>query len=78
MSFGISALRSASFLLTTLGGLVSAVTYPNLQKGAQVQLNASSLEFSGQLVQVHIVADVVCCDHNQASTPSLAYGTRCP
>ncbi|KAK9853639.1 hypothetical protein WJX84_009252, partial [Apatococcus fuscideae] len=44
-------LRAAALLLTTLAS-VSAVSYPNLQPGAQIKLSSSALNYSGQLIQV--------------------------
>ena len=50
-------LRAAALLLTTLAS-VSAVSYPNLQPGAQIKLSSSALNYSGQLVQVRTAAEI--------------------
>lgn len=45
-------LRVAVLAILGLAACVSAVTYPNLQPGAQIKLSASSLQYSGQQIQV--------------------------
>ena len=45
-------LRVATLVILGLASYASAVTYPNLQPGAQLKLSTSSLQYSGQQVQV--------------------------
>lgn len=45
-------LRVATLAILGLATCASGVTYQNLQPGAQIKLSTSSLQYSGQQVQV--------------------------